>query len=202
MRAPHLTLAILLALAARAPTARASACTQAIRAGFDQAGRDATGALDAAALDALAAQLQTRPARCAPGDYALFIGRYAALLTAVGEGGLTDPERRLASVVRLLAPQQVAPSAYDGAARAFQAARAQLAAHLAPAARAPVLAFFDAVQPEVMAPPVPLGRARDQVIQGLRNLRWQLAQGHLADADAQAAQMIHALEAHAPGAGR
>ncbi|MBS2032339.1 MAG: hypothetical protein JST54_30850 [Deltaproteobacteria bacterium] len=184
-----------------------SPCGRAIRDAFDQAGRAAAGPLNEASIDKLEEQLRARPDRCAPGDYALFISRYADLLTVISAGGVTDPERRLAAEVRVLAPRRVAQTGYESAFRAFLDARARLASHL-PTQDAPeLLALFDEVRPQEILPSVSLGKDRDGVIQGLSEIRERLALGQVAAADAQAEALLHALQneptpdAGAPDAG-
>jgi len=185
-----------------------SPCGRAIRDAFDQAGRAAAGPMTDADLDRIEEQVRAHPDRCAPGDYALFITRYADLLIVISAGGVTDPERRLAAEVRVLAPRRVAQTGYESAFRAFLDARARLAAHLPPPTSPELLALFDEVRPQEILPSVALGRDRDGVIQGLSEIRAHLALGQVSAADAQAEQLLHALQNEpapdggAPDAGR
>lgn len=176
-----------------------SPCARAIRDGFDRAGRIAASKPDDAALDQLGEQVRARPARCAPGDYSLFIQRYADLLIVAGQEGLTDRERKLLELVRGLAPRRVATSGYETAFHGFLDARARLASHAAPASSAELLTIFDSVRPEEILPTVALGRDRDGVIQGLAGIRRHLALGEVQLADAQAEELLRALQAELPG---
>ena len=184
------------------PAGAESACGRTIRDAFDFAGRIAANP-DASKLTALHDQLRARPSRCEPGDYALFIRRYADLLTVLGSRGLSDAQRQLAAEVRVLAPQRVAATRYDAAFRAFLSARARLAREVPAPLASAVLALLDEVKPVEILPQVALGRDRDGVVQGLVEIRRQLALGNLADADGLAAELLTTLqaEAEAPDAG-
>lgn len=187
--------ALIATFLAWAPARAESPCARRIRDALDHAGRAASSKLDDAALDAIAEEIQARPERCAPGDYALFIQRYADLLIVVADAGLTDRERKLAELVRPLAPRRVATSGYEVAFHAFLDARARLVNHAPPALSNELLATFDAVRPEEIVPTVALGRDRDGVVQGLSEIRRHLALGELQPADAQAEELLRALQA-------
>jgi hypothetical protein len=176
------------------PAQAESACSRTIRDAFDRAGLIAAKPGDSE-LSALEASLRARPSRCEPGDYATFIRRYADLLLVMGAQPLTDNQRRLAAAVRVLAPQRVASSDYDAAFRGFISSRARLSLQLPPDHAADLLALFDEVRPVEILPAVALGRDRDGVIQGLAEIRRQLALGQVADADALAAELLDTLQA-------
>jgi hypothetical protein len=108
--------------------------------------------------------------------------------------GLSDGRRRLASTLRLLGPRQVATSGYDAAFHAFLDARARLALHAPPDHALELLALYDTIKPQEIPTLSALGQDRDGIIQGLTELRRQLALGQVAAADAKAEELLRTLK--------
>jgi hypothetical protein len=187
-------IAIFGALLASTAQAAESPCARSLRDAFDRAGHLVSGPLDASALHELEARVGSTPDRCAPGDYRIFADRFADLLTVMASDGLSDSRLQLAAILRLLGPRQVSTSGYDAAFHAFLDARARLGLHAPPAHALELLALFDTIKPQEIPALSALGQDRDGIIQGLTELRRQLALGQVAAADAKAEELLRTLK--------